>query len=111
MSESKIRPLLPPLVICLATVVLFFAFYLAGFLGFSLLGLAICLVATLYERRSQGEAAPPSEPFGPALDRGQRAAFWDELTQRPRPLLIAKLVGAALIALGLLGFALFSFGR
>lgn len=108
---NKIRPVLIPLAICVATVVLFFTFYLGGFLGFSVLGVAICLVAArLDARNAPAETAAPDALYPQQMTKAERAAFWETLATRPQPLIVARLVGAALIALGLLGFALFSFG-
>jgi hypothetical protein len=91
-----------------------FAFRMVGFLGVGILGLLIGFIAVRVELEKDGlaEGAFASALYArhasvQNMSRWERAARRAEAGSLKRPLLIAKIVGAALISLGFGGWFYF----
>jgi len=88
------------------------AFKIAGFIGVGVLGLLIGFIAVRVELEKGGAVGgdfasglyAQQASAQQRMSRAERAAHRAELASLARPLLIAKIIGAALIALGFGGF-------
>ena len=100
--------LLPPILLGVAALA-FFAFQILGFLGIGLLGLLIGFIAVQVDLDKEGVIGPSVLHAQQMMARqhaspSERAAHRSEMQSLARPLLIAKIISAALVILGFGGF-------
>ena len=82
---------------------------LAGFLGVAVIGLLIGSAAVMAQLEEQSGHARQIVAHG-FPNRAEQAAYGSELRSLMHTLRLAKIVSAALIAIGLGGFLLFQYG-
>ena len=96
---------LPPILLGVAALA-FFAFQIVRFLGIGLLGLLIGFIAVQVDLDKEGVIGPSVLHAQQMMARqnanpSERAAHRSEMRSFARPLLIAKIISAALVILGL----------
>ena len=110
LSRTEIY-LLPPILLEVAALA-FFAFRIAGFVGIALLGVLIGFIAVRVDLEKEGAVGSEwaaSLHAQQVMSRqnaspSERAAHRSEMQSLARPLLIAKIISAALVILGFGGF-------
>ena len=107
LSKTEIY-MLPPVLLGVAALA-FFAFQIVGFLGIGLLGLLIGFIAGQVDLDKEGVIGPGVLHAQQMMARqhaspSERAAHRTEMQSLARPLLIAKIISAALVMLGVGGF-------
>src|SRR5712692_8368222 len=107
LSKTEIY-MLPPVMLGVAALA-FFAFQIVGFLGIGLLGLLIGFIAGQVDLDKEGVIGPSVLHAQQMMARqhaspSERAAHRSEMQSLARPLLIAKIISAALVILGFGGF-------
>jgi len=108
LSKTEIFMLLP--ILLGVAVLAFFAFQIAGFLGIGMLGvLLIGFIAMQVDLGNEGEIGPGVLHAQQMMAQqnanpSERAAHRSEMQSLARPLLIAKIISAALVILGFGGF-------
>ena len=107
LSKTEIF-MLPPILLGVAALA-FFAFQIVGFLGIGLLGVLIGFIAMQVDLDQEGVIGPGVLHAQQMMarqnaSRSERAAHRSEMRSLARPLLIAKIISAALVVLGFGGF-------
>jgi hypothetical protein len=99
--------MLPPILLGVA-VLAFFAHQIVGFLGIGLLGVLIGFLAVQVDLDKAGMIGPgvlhAQQMMARQNNPSERAAHRSEMQSHARPLLIAKIISAALVILGFGGF-------
>src|SRR5262245_20219331 len=112
MRLSKAEMYALPIVLLVTAGLALAAFRIVGFLGVGILGLLIGFIAVQVDLEKGGAIGSPFASSRSAqhvmsrerMSASERAAGDAELRSVKRPLLLAKIIAAALIALGLGGF-------
>jgi hypothetical protein len=107
LSRTEIY-LLPPILLGVAALA-FFAFQIVGFLGIGLVGLLIGFIAVQVDLDKEGVIGPSVLHAQRMMARqhaspSERAAHQSEMLSLAHPLLIAKIISAALVIVGFGGF-------
>jgi len=97
-----------PLVLLGVAALAFFAHQIVGFLGIGLLGVLIGFMAIQVDLDKGGVIGPGAlhaqQMMARLNDPSERAAHRSEMHSHARPLLIAKIISAALVIVGVVGF-------
>jgi len=99
---------LPPILLGVAALA-FFAHQIVGFLGIGLLGVLIGFLAVQVDLDKEGVIGPGVLHAQQMMARqnaspSERAAHRSEMQSHARPLLIAKIISATLVIIGVVGF-------
>jgi len=99
---------LPPILLGV-TALAFFAHRIVGFLGIGLLGVLIGFLAVQVDLDKEGMIGPGVLHAQQMMARenaspSERAAHRSEMQSHARPLLIAKIISATLVIIGVVGF-------
>jgi hypothetical protein len=101
-----------PIVLLGVGTLAFLAYRIVGFLGIGILGVLICFIAVRIDLEKEGAvgselaASLHAQQVRSRHNAGhaERAAHRAEMRSLRRPLLIAKIIGATLVAVGFGGF-------